>query len=181
MSYYALLIFVIFLKFCPPNSQRKYRDHAPTWHSTVISNGHHAEINVTIPPPHFCLMLAWGRNRGILQYMYSTAHSQLDKHVHVHATREWHGVHVRVLYATPMCVACCARIRTRTRNCAYLYSITRWCECMYARALHAYTYTDVLAFILNNAPKSSHTIVISSKLNSSGHRKYGHAQYHGIP
>ena len=29
--------FIVFLEFCPPNSQRKYRDHTPTWHSTVIS------------------------------------------------------------------------------------------------------------------------------------------------
>ena len=42
---------------------------------------------------------------------YSTAHSQLDKHAH--ATRVWLGVHVRDKYATPMRVACCARIHAR--------------------------------------------------------------------
>ena len=35
---------------------------------------------------------------------YSTAHSQLDKHVH--ATREWRGVHVRGKYTTPMLELC---------------------------------------------------------------------------
>ena len=35
--------FVVFLEFCPSNSQRKYRDRMPTWHLTV-GNGHHAEI-----------------------------------------------------------------------------------------------------------------------------------------
>ena len=26
---------IIFLEFCPSNSQRNYRDHMPTWHSMV--------------------------------------------------------------------------------------------------------------------------------------------------
>ena len=35
--------FVVFLEFCPSNSQRKYRDRAATWHS-MVGNGHHAEM-----------------------------------------------------------------------------------------------------------------------------------------
>ena len=63
--------YFVFLKFCPPNSQRKYRDHAPAWDLTV-SNGRHMELAFK-PPSRFCPMLAYtkgGRNHMILWYMY---------------------------------------------------------------------------------------------------------------
>ena len=46
--------FVVFLKFCPSNSQRKYRDCKPTWHSTsvmVVTWKCYDPANKPPPPP----------------------------------------------------------------------------------------------------------------------------------
>ena len=65
---------VVFLEFFPPNSQRKYRDRTPTWHSTVVMVvARKCNDPAYNPPPYFCPILACtkggGRNRGILRYI----------------------------------------------------------------------------------------------------------------
>ncbi len=46
-------------------------------------------------------IITGAKSQGAAYQLYSTGHSHLGKHVHMIC--EWHGVHVRGMYATPMC------------------------------------------------------------------------------